>query len=123
MMNETGLWRVIDERIGNAMGLTRAQVDVQSFVVDVLSYNQIVDLGQDTVVLVSPTLDIPYTAQLLLDAGNNLLETSKEDYEKLAYMGYQFFQDRLTIQTSNYGIDFVPFRLEFIRISPNINRP
>ena len=118
MINETGLWRLIDERIRN-MGFIRDEVDIQAFCVDVTSYYIEIKLGQDTVVLVSPTIDIPYTAQLIIEGGNNKLETSKEDYEKLAYAGYQFFQDQINITTSNYGVDFVPYRLEFIRISPS----
>ena len=118
MINEIGLWRLIDERIKN-MGFTREEVDIQAFCVDVTSYYVEEKLKQDTVVLVSPTIDIPYTAQLIIEGGNNKLDTSKEDYEKLAYAGYQFFQDQINITTSNYGLDFVPYRLEFIRISPN----
>jgi hypothetical protein len=118
MINETGLWRLIDERI-RYMGLAPGEYDLQAFYVDIVSYHQIIELGQDTVVLVSSELDIPYTAQIILDGGNNKLETSKSDFEKLTYAGYQFFQDQINITTSNYGTDFTPYRLEFIRISPN----
>jgi hypothetical protein len=117
-INETGLWRLIDERIRN-MGFLPGEVDLQPFCVDVVSYHQTVDLGQNTVVLVNSELDIPYTAQMLLDSGNNQMETSKEDYEKLSYARYQFFEDRIDVTTSNYGTDFTPYRLEFIRIAPN----
>jgi len=116
-VNETGLWRLIDQRIRN-MGFAQGEVEIQPFCVDVNSYFQIIELGQDTVVLVNTELDIPYTAQIILDGGNNKLETSKSDYEKLAYAGYQFFQDLINVTTSNYGTDFTPYRLEFIRISP-----
>jgi len=108
---------LIDQRIRN-MGFAQGEVEIQPFCVDVNSYYQIIELGQDTVVLVNTELDIPYTAQIILDGGNNKLETSKSDYEKLAYAGYRFFQDLITVTTSNYGIDFTPYRLEFIRISP-----
>ena len=118
VLNETGLWRLIDERI-RYMGLTPDEYDLQAFCVDVVSYHQTIELGQDTVVLVNTELDIPYTAQVILDAGNNKLETSKSDYEKLSYTQFQFFQDQINVTTSNYGIDFTPYRLEFIRISPN----
>ena len=118
MINETGLWRLIDERIGN-MGLAQGEYDLQAFCADIVSYHQIIELGQDTAVLVNSELDVPYTAQIILDAGNNKLETSKTDYEKLSYAQFQFFQDRISVTTSNYGIDFTPYRLEFIRISPN----
>ena len=116
-VNETGLWRLIDQRIKN-MGFASNDVDIQAFYVDIVSYHQIIDLGQDTVILVNAELDIPYTAQIILDGGNNKLETSKSDYEKLSYSHYQFFQDQINVETSNYGIDFTPYRLEFIRISP-----
>lgn len=120
MISETGLWRLIDQRIRN-MGLVAGEIDLQAWCVDIISYYQIIELGQDTVVLVNSELDIPYTAQVILDGGNNKLETSKSDYEKLSYAHYQFFQDRINVSTSNYGIDFTPYRLEFIRISPNKN--
>ena len=118
MINETGLWRLIDERI-RYMRLASDEFDIQAFYVDIVSYHQTIELGQDTVVLVNSELDIPYTAQVILDGGNNKLETSKSDYEKLTYSGFQFFQDQISVTTSNYGIDFTPYRLEFIRISPN----
>jgi hypothetical protein len=118
MLNETGLWRLIDERIRN-MGFAPGEVDLKSFCVDIVSYHQTIDLGQNTVVLVNSELDIPYTAQMILVSGNNSLETSKEDYEKLSYAQYQFFEDRIDVTTSNYGTDFTPYRLEFIRIAPN----
>jgi hypothetical protein len=118
MVNETGLWRLIDERIRN-MGFLPHEVDLQSFCVDIVSYHQTIDLEQNTVVLVNSELDIPYTAQMILVSGNNSLETSKEDYEKLSYAQYQFFEDRIDVTTSNYGTDFTPYRLEFIRIAPN----
>ena len=117
-VNETGLWRLIDQRIRN-MGFSPHEVEIQAIFVDINSYHQIIELGQDTVVLVNVEFDIPYTAQVILDGGNNKLETSKSDYEKLSYAGYQFFQDQITVTTSNYGTDFTPYRLEFIRISPN----
>ena len=117
-VNEIGLWRLIDERIRN-MGFAIHDVELQAYCVDIVSYFQIITLGQDTVVLVNSELDIPYTAQIILDGGNNKLETSKSDYEKLSYANYQFFQDQINVTTSNYGIDFTPYRLEFIRISPN----
>jgi len=116
-VNEIGLWRLIDQRIRN-MGFAQGEIEIQPFCVDVNSYYQVIELGQDTVVLVNTELDIPYTAQVILDGGNNKLETSKSDYEKLAYAGYQFFQDLINVSTSNYGTDFTPYRLEFIRISP-----
>lgn len=120
-INEIGLWRIIDERI-RYMNLNINEVDIQSWYVDVNSFYQEEQLGQDTAVLISPEIDIPYTAQLILDAGNNKLVTSKEDYEKSVYTGFQFFQDQLSITVSNYGTDFVPFRLEFLKIIPKLKR-
>lgn len=112
---------MIDERI-RYMNLTVHEVDIQSWYVDVNSFYQEEQLGQDTAVLINPEIDIPYTAQLILDAGNNKLVTSKEDYEKMVYAGFQFFQDQLSITVSNYGTDFVPFRLEFLKIIPKLKR-
>ena len=65
MINETGLWRLIDERIRN-MGFTRDEVDLQAFYIDVTSYYKEVKLGQDTIVLVSPTIDIPFRCRCSL---------------------------------------------------------
>ena len=116
-LNEQGLWKLIEQRI-RYMGLTANEVNLQSFFVDVKSTTQNEELGQDTVVLVNSELDIPYTAQVIIDSGNNKLETSKADYESQSYVRHQFFQDRITITTANYGVYFTPYRLEFIRISP-----
>ena len=116
-VNEIGLWRLIDQRVRN-MGFAPHEVEFETEFVDINSYYQIIELGQDTVVLINIEFDIPYTAQVILDGGNNKLETSKSDYEKLTYAGYQFFQDQINITTNNYGTDFTPYRIEFLRISP-----
>lgn len=88
---------------------------------DIVSSEHTIDLEQDTWVLVSSELDVPYTAQIILTSGNMMMETSKSDYEKQSYAQYQFFRNRLTVVTKNYGIRFIPYRLEFIRISPNVD--
>jgi len=116
-VNEIGLWRLIDQRVRN-MGFAPHEVEFETEFVDINSYYQIIELGQDTVVLINIEFDIPYTAQVILDGGNNKLETSKSDYEKLTYAGYQFFQDQINVTTNNYGTDFTPYRIEFLRISP-----
>ena len=116
-VNEIGLWRLIDQRVRN-MGFAPHDVEFETEFVDSNSYYQIIELGQDTVVLINIEFDIPYTAQVILDGGNNKLETSKSDYEKLTYAGYQFFQDQINVTTNNYGTDFTPYRIEFLRISP-----
>jgi hypothetical protein len=118
MICETGLWRFIDRRIRN-MGLAAGEAVPEYFIAVIGSYHQIIELGQDTAVLVNLKLDIPYTAQLILDSGNNKFETSKLDYEHLTYARHQFFQDQINVTTNNYGIDFIAYQLEFIRISPN----
>ncbi|GHT78396.1 hypothetical protein FACS189464_1760 [Bacteroidia bacterium] len=119
MKNEVGLWRLIDERI-LYMGLTRNEADIQSLVVDVVTPIQTIQLKQNTVVLVNETLDIPYTAQLVIAGGNNILVTSKCDYENTGYAGYQFFEDAIDVSVINYGVSYTPFRLEFIQIIPKI---
>ncbi len=118
-INEIGLWRFIDERI-RYMGFTRDKVDIQAWTVDIMSYYQEIDLEQNTVVLVSPVIDIPYTAQLIITGGNNEIVTSKEDYEKLTYANFQFFEDLIKITVKNYGLNFVPFRLEFLKLIPRL---
>jgi hypothetical protein len=118
MVNEIGLWRLIDECIRRE-GLAKDEVDIQACHEDIMSYHQTIEPEQNIYVLVNSELDIPYTAQVLLISGNNTPETSKSDYEKLVYAQYQFFKERITVQTRNYGIDFIPYRPEFIRIVPN----
>jgi len=120
-LNEVGIWNLIEQRI-RYMGLTKEEVNLQAYYVNIRFTVQTIELEQDTVVLVNSGLDIPYTAQVILDSGNNKLETSKADYENLSYSRHQFFQDRVTISTINYGMIFTPYRLEFIRISPNKKR-
>ena len=120
-LNEIVLSRMIDQRI-RGMKLTPEQVNINAFYVDVRSPNQTEELGQDTIVLVNSQLDVPYTAQIIIQGGNNKLITSKKDYENLSYSGYQFFQERITILTKNYGVTFTPYRLEFVRISPNVKK-
>jgi hypothetical protein len=118
-VNETGLWRMIDERI-RYMDMTPEQVDVQPLLVDVMFDRFRMELGQNTAVLVNIDMDVPATAQLIIDSGNNMLVTSRRDYEKLTYAGYRFFEDAIEVSLNNYGEKFTPFRLEFLQIIPKL---
>ncbi len=75
-------------------------------------------LKNDFLFLNNYLLDIPVTATLQLQSSDNLFITSKIDYETLMDYRYQCFSEQLNITLENYGLSFIPFRLEFIKVTP-----
>ena len=91
---------------------------IDSSVVRIETPNQIIDLGDDIYWLTNQTIDAPQTARIELFAPNQYKETSKTDFEKLNLSNSVPFMDYMIVDTKNYGITFVPYTLEFLRVIP-----
>ena len=108
-LNETGLFEMIRQRL-RLKDLKQEEAVMYPFYVDVGATRQTVELGQDIVVLVNEILDVPFTTQVVIDSNNNILVTSKVDYENMQYAGYQFFEERpclWRLQCDGWRTDFL----------------
>lgn len=79
-------------------------------------------LGNDKLVLANRELDIPVTATLALESLSNFFTTTRPRFSTLGYSRYQVFDSYLEARLYGYG-DFIPFHLEFIRVSPIFKTP
>jgi hypothetical protein len=78
-----------------------------------------IDFKNDTLVLISKEIDLPVYCTLVLAGSNNNFMTSKTAFANLQAIKYQFFTDHLKLTINNVGVgSFVPFNLEFLRITP-----
>ena len=77
------------------------------------------ELGNDILILTSPDVDIPITATLSLESQDNLFKTTRPEYLNTHYNKHQMFKGFLKAELKNYG-GFVPFQLEFLRITPTL---
>lgn len=75
-------------------------------------------LGNDYLFLNTYILDVPVTTKLQLESPDNLLITSKIDYETFNSYKHQVFSEAFHITVENYGAVFTPFKLEFIKVTP-----
>lgn len=88
-------------------------IPMQSVLVD---QNKTIDLGNDYYVLVSNLIDIPVMAKLIMSSPDNHFETSRTDFMNMSASKYQFFSQYIDIELYNYGVDFTPFTLDFLKI-------
>lgn len=79
---------------------------------------QFIPLNDDIWFLVNNRLDLPDYVMVEIFAPDELFRTSKRDFEGMKVIGYKPFSDHIRINTRNYGSIFIPYRLEFVRITP-----
>jgi hypothetical protein len=68
--------------------------------------------------LINEKLDMPVTAKLILSSPDAFFSTSQTEYDTLKAHKNQSFRNNLKVETKNYGTEFVPFSLEFLKITP-----
>lgn len=90
--------------------LMRITQEDQSFVLDNSIY-----------FLVNEKLDVPITAKVIMDSPDAFFSTSQTDYDVLMAHKNQSFRNKLRVRTSEYGAQFTPYSLEFIKVTPIIN--
>jgi len=88
-----------------AMETIQVQVDNEKF------YTK---LSNGLYFLINETLDIPTTATVVIEGQNNLLIASKDSFMR----PLRAFRSYLSVKTINYGTEFVPFSLQFLKVMP-----
>jgi len=72
--------------------------------------------------LINEKLDIPVTAKIILSSPDAFFSTSQADYDTLKGHKNQSFRNKLRVVTQNYGTSFVPYSLEFLKVTPIIRK-
>jgi len=87
--------------------LMRVTKDVENFVLDNSIY-----------FLVNEKLDVPVTAKIVMSSPDAFFSTSQADYDILTAHKNQSFRNKLKVETKNYGAEFTPYSLEFLKVTP-----
>ena len=78
-----------------------------------------INLNNDVLILTNKELDIPLNATLILESQDNLYTITKAEFSVITYHKFQTFSGFLKIHLKDYG-NYVPFQLEFLRVSPKL---
>jgi len=68
--------------------------------------------------LVSDEIDIPVTAKVKIISADNIIQFSKKDYEFNKSFENESFRMYLKVTTTNYGLNFIPYKLKFLKVTP-----
>jgi len=77
-----------------------------------------ISIGSDIYLLINNKLDLKLLTIIEFISVDNYFRTSKAEFDSLGDAKHQFFSDNLKIITTNYGLTFFPYSLEFIKIVP-----
>lgn len=91
---------------------------VQTTFIDVSTDDIIYDLNKYIYLFCSEDIDAKIHTKVELISSDNYLAITKNILQNMKNSKYQFFTGELQIKTSNYGKQFVPYRLEFYKIIP-----
>lgn len=69
-------------------------------------------------ILANTFFDVPETAKIKIFSDDNFFQTSKAEFISIADNNINIFRGYLHIVVSSYGLDFVPFKLNFLKITP-----
>lgn len=96
---------------------TVKEYQLKPIIIPITSEDVSIDLNNDIFIL--NTRSLPAALQdVSLKSSDNVFEATKEEYDLMDEYRYQSFVDYIDIKTSFQG-DFVPFRLEFIKVIPH----
>ena len=112
-MLEFALHNEVKRTIKSYFGTKKVIYDTQTFYVDSPNYIQRLDNG--IYFLINDTIDVPTTAKVIIQAQSNILTTTKDSYKNL---NLKPFRGYLKVKTLNYGTEFVPYSLTFLKITP-----
>lgn len=68
--------------------------------------------------LINKKLDIPITAKVIITSPDAFFSTSQAEFDVLTSHQNQSFRNKLKVETKNYGVEFTPYTLEFLKITP-----
>ncbi len=91
---------------------------IEPFLIEVKDSKFNINTKNDVLILANKKLDIPITARLIINSDDNVLITSKAEYDEWQDYKNQRFTKNINIELQNYGTTFIPFQLEFMRITP-----
>jgi len=81
--------------------------------------DKVLSLDRNSVYILSnPFFDVPETSKIKIFSEDNFLQTSKADFVFLADNNINIFRGYLHVVTSNYGSQFVPYKLILLKITP-----
>lgn len=96
---------------------TVGSYQLKPIVVMVDSFDFVLDLNNDIYIL--NTRQLPNSMERIsLISSDNVFEFSKVEYDYMDEYRYQSFSDYLEIK-SQFTNDFIPYRLEFVKVIPH----
>lgn len=111
----------ITRRVMKEMGGVGFTVDNETITVNDASER--FALNGDIYYLASETIDIPIAAKLRIYSSDNFMVTSKTEFERdKSYFELESFRDYIVVEVENYGSTFVPFKLNFRKITPTYSK-
>lgn len=117
MPSELFINRIIDQKLRDLkLSLRNVRVDALLVTIDSPAYR--FDFFNEIYLLANDNIDQPLSAKVVIESSDNLAEFTPASMGTTNFAKYQFFNDYIQVTTTNYGADFVPFTLEFIRLTP-----
>lgn len=101
-------------------GITKYTID--PIFVDVTKPLTILDLNKYVYVLASESIDTKIHTVVNLVAPDNSLRFNNTMLEQMKISKYKTFSEQLTIQVENFGSTLTPFRLEFLKVIPQMEK-
>ena len=95
-------------------GTKQVIFDTETIYVDSPEFYAQLD-GTSLYFLINEKLDTTTTAKVVIQSQSNFLETTKDSYSPT---NYKPFRSYLRVRTQNYGSEFVPFALIFLKVTP-----
>jgi hypothetical protein len=77
-----------------------------------------INFDNDLMVLVSKDIDAPITATVEFKSEDNIFITTKTEFSKFNFYQNQVFSKFIDVKTTNYGVNFTSYNLEFLRVIP-----
>jgi len=91
---------------------------IEPFLLEISEPKININTKNDILILSNDKIDIPLTAKLIINSDDNVLITSKAEFNEWQDYKNQRFTKNISIELQNYGVNFIPFQLEFMRIIP-----
>ena len=94
---------------------------VEPVFIDIVNPYTIISLNKYIYLFVSEKLDAKIHTVVNITSPDNAFRFNKSILEGMT-MPQRFFSEELIIKIENYGLSFVPIRLEFLKIIPELEK-
>lgn len=115
-MIEFILKKEINRRVFDEIGASDYFVEAVMLRIDKPVYT--VNLETSLYFLMSKSINVPVVARLVIQSPDNLFASSQADFGQLELQELQSFRNNMKITLTNYGAQFIPYTLEFLKITP-----